>query len=417
MNKAAALIICLSMMMLASCGSKADSASSQQAAVNTTLTSQESSADETVTDKQADDDNDDDDTNELDMTSAETVFDSLTLDEKIGQLFIVAPETLNGEVDRYDRAESYDKSIGNNLKSYPVGGIIHFSENIIDPEQIKKFNSDLQSASRIPLFIAVDEEGGSITRIASNDSFDVKDFPDMYDIGATNDTDKAEEVGQTIGAYLKEYGFNTDFAPVADVFTNPYNTVIGTRSFSSDAITVSEMVSGCIDGFHKSGTICTLKHFPGHGDTDSDTHSGYVSVSKSWEELEKCELIPFKDNLEKTDMIMTAHITLPNVTGGTLPASISKEILTDRLRDELGYDGVIITDSMSMGAIALNYQPGDAAVKAIDAGADIILMPGSIKSSFEAVKAALDDGTLTIGQIDKSVMRVLKLKEKYGILK
>ncbi len=432
-KKIITLILCMLPIMLTACGNtpgKLEPLSSQDSTAATTTVAQsesksetttkadESSQEETTAAKKKKNKKKTDDTDkDAEKSRAQEVFESLTLDEKIGQLFIVDPETLNGTVDEYELATGFNDSIGNNMKAYPVGGIIHFAVNIIDPDQIQKFNSGLQKASKVPLMIAVDEEGGTITRIASNDSFDVKEFPDMYEIGATGDTANAEEVGETIGAYLKDYGFNVDFAPVSDVFTNPDNTVIGERAFSSDADTAAEMVSACIEGFHKSGMICTIKHFPGHGDTDADSHLGYVSVSKTWDELKECELIPFIENKDSTDMIMAAHITLPNITGEELPATLSKDIITDKLRNEIGYDGVIITDSMKMGAISTEYESGDATVKALQAGVDIILMPASLSESFEAVKAALDNGTLDEERIDESVMRILRLKEKYDILK
>lgn len=385
------------------------------------------SADEssTVSDSKTDDSKNDDssakddtsaaDTNDEndDRSKAEKVFDKMTLEEKIGQLFIVTPEQIDG----YDEtATMYDDTMKELIAKYPVGGIIQMTANVVDPEQIKTFNSKLSEISKYGLFIAVDEEGGGVARLGRNENFDVKTYTSMYDIGQTGDTENAKEVGVTIGKYLKEYGFNTDFAPDADVFTNPENTVIGDRAFSSDAKVAADMVTACIEGFHDSGMITAIKHFPGHGDTYEDTHTSGAVVNKSWEELLECELIPFINNLDKTDMVMISHITLPNVTDDGLPASLSKQMITDKLRKELGYDGIVITDSLSMQAAADGGSSGQTALKAFTAGADILLMPADLKDAFESIKAAVDSGEITQQRLDESVMRILKLKEKYDIL-
>ena len=348
-----------------------------------------------------------------DKSKAEQVFEQMSLNEKIGQLFIVNPEQIDG----YDETVTvYDDTMKDIIKKYPVGGIIQMTSNVEDPEQITKLNKKLQKISKYGLFIAVDEEGGSVARIALDYDFDVTRYSSMYDIGSTGDTEQAKEVGVTIGKYLKSYGFNVDFAPDADVYTNPENTVIGSRAFSSDPQTASDMVSACIDGFHKSNTICAIKHFPGHGDTAEDTHEGGAVVEKNWEELKDCELIPFINSLDKTDMVMVSHISLPNVTEDGLPASLSRQLVTDMLKGELGYQGIVITDSLSMGAISDSYDPAQAAVKAFEAGADILLMPGNLGEAFDGIKEALSTGLISEDRLNESVMKILTLKEKYGII-
>ena len=176
------------------------------------------------------------------------------------------------------------------------------------------------------------------------------------------------------------------------------------------------MVSACIDGFHSKGVMTCLKHFPGHGDTSEDTHDGFVSVEKTWDELLDEELIPFADNLDKTDMVMVAHITLPNVSDDGLPASLSKVMITDKLRGEMGYNGVVITDALAMGAIEENYKIEDSAVKVIEAGADLILMPSLFVDTYDAVLAAVNSGDISAERLDESVGRILTLKEKYGLI-
>lgn len=349
-------------------------------------------------------------------SKVQKMVDEMSVEEKVGQMFIVRADTLEEDVAVDIGVSWVDEDMKQTLVDYPVGGVIYFANNCYDPDQLSSLSDDLQASSDIPLFIAIDEEGGSVARIANNPEFGVEGYDSMLSIGNTGNTDNAEEVGETIGAYLSEYGINLDFAPVADIFTNPNNTVIGNRSFGTDAETVSSMVSACIDGFHSQNIMTCLKHYPGHGDTSGDTHTGYVQVTKTWDELLDEELIPFIDNLDKTDMIMAAHLTLPNVTSDGLPASLSKELLTDKLRGELGYDGVIITDSLLMGAVADNYSSAESAVKVVNAGADIILMPYSLSSAYNAVVKAVNDGSIPEERINESVTRILSLKEKYGLI-
>ena len=332
--------------------------------------------------------------------SAEEAFANMTLEEKIGQLFIVTPEQAGG----YD-----DVTI-------TVGGIIQMGGNVNSPEQIVDFNNELQNKSKYGLFIAVDEEGGRVARIGNNYNFDVPRYDSMLSIGNTGNTENARSVGRTIGAYIKRYGFNVDFAPDADVFTNPNNTVIGDRAFSTNPQVASSMVSACVDGFHESGIITSIKHFPGHGDTSEDTHLGTATMNKSWDELKSCELVPFINNLDKTDMIMISHITLPQVTSDGLPASLSRKIITKKLRGELGYSGIVITDALEMEAISNMYTSAQAAVKAFTAGADIILMPADINKAMSGIKTAVNNGEISEERLNESVMKILRLKEKYEIL-
>lgn len=220
--------------------------------------------------------------------AAQTMLENMTLREKIGQLFIIRPEALGGNM------TAFDENTALMLKDYPVGGVALFGKNISDEAQLTEL-------AKYSMLIGIDEEGGKVARIAQNESFDVERFDSM---GNVKTADEAENIGKVIGKYLKKYGINLNFAPVADVDSNPDNPVIGVRAFSCDPDTVSEMVSRQIDGYHQSGIITSIKHFPGHGDTDSDTHMGYVSLDKPWNEPKKVELVPFKNNLDKTDTVM-----------------------------------------------------------------------------------------------------------------
>lgn len=352
------------------------------------------------------------------VRTTKDVLGKMSLREKVGQLFIVRPEALaeNSNAETAPATDRVDDAVINRIEEYPVGGIALFSRNITSAEQLPMFISDLQSSSKYPLFIAVDEEGGRVARIANSDFFNVASYKSMEDIGKAGDASKAEEVGRQIGFYLKELGFNLDFAPVADTNTNPQNIVIGDRSYGSDPALVARMVSAQLDGMHDSGIMGTLKHFPGHGDTKDDTHSGYVSIEKTWDELKECELVPFITALPKADMVMVSHITAVNVTSDKLPTSMSETMITGKLRNELGYDGVIITDAMAMGAVADNYTSAEAAVTAVKAGVDIVLMPLNLDEAFNGVMNAVTDGEISMERLDESVMRILKLKARYKLI-
>lgn len=354
----------------------------------------------------------------------EKILKSMTIEEKVGQLFIVRPETLDpkytkkqaGNTKKY-AVTKINKNITKSLKKYKVGGIVMFAKNIKNPKQITKLNKDLQKNAKRKLFICVDEEGGSVARIANNKNFKVKKYPDMQKIGKSGKASKAKDVGYTIGKYLKKYEFNLDFAPVADINTNKKNIVIGKRAFGSTPSLVSKMVDAEIKGFHKAKIMACVKHFPGHGDTKGDTHTGYVSIKKNWNALKKCEIVPFKKAFSSaTDMVMVAHITANKVSKDKLPASLSYNMITKKLRKELKYNGVVITDSMEMGAVADNYTSAESAVMAIKAGADIVLMPYDFKAAYNAVLKAVKSGKISEKRLNESVLRILKLKKKYGLI-
>ena len=357
--------------------------------------------------------------------AAEMALAAMTTDQKIGQLFLVRPESLDPALTPEQAhnttlygATAVSEAMAQTLRDYPAGGVAVFGKNIVSPKQLKAFTAALQNASAVPLLLGIDEEGGSVSRIAGTTGFDEPRYNSAESVGATGDPAQAEAMGAAIGSYLAEYGFNLDFAPVADVNTNPKNIVIGSRAFGSDPALVAKMVSAEIAGLHRAGVMTCAKHYPGHGDTAGDTHDGYVSVTKTWDELKACELVPFTAAMDAgTDMIMAAHITAVNVTDDGLPASLSKEMITDRLRDGLGWNGVVITDALSMGAVLNNYSSADAAVKAVLAGADILLMPYDFKAAFNGVKDAVADGTISQARLDESVLRILDLKMRYGLLK
>ena len=299
-------------------------------------------------------------------------------------------------------------------EKYPVGGIILYAHNIENEAQLAKFIPQIRALKGSPL-LCIDEEGGRVARIGNNDNFKVDKFESMGAIGATGDPENAYKCGNTIGTYLNRYGFDIDFAPVADVNTNPENIVIGARAFSDNPDVAAPMVTNYLQGLKDAGVVGCIKHFPGHGDTKADTHFGYAQSMKTWDEMKNCEMITFKAGIAwGAQLIMTAHIATPNVTGSDIPATMSSVILQDKLRGELGYQNIIITDAMEMGAITKQYNNAQAAVGTLLAGADIVLGPQNFVEAFDAVIKAVEDGTLSEQRINQSVRRVLKLKKQIG---
>lgn len=344
---------------------------------------------------------------------ARQILDSMTREEKVYQLFIVQQEQITGVGTAVQSGETTRQAI----EKYPVGGIIYFAQNLETREQVSAMIEGIQSYSKLGLFISVDEEGGPVVRLADNAAMDIHWFDAMLTIGKTGDTEKAYEVGNTIGSQIGELGFNLDFAPVADVFSNPNNTVIGKRAFSSDPEVAAQMVAACVEGFNDSGILCTLKHFPGHGDTGADSHYGAAESTKTLEQLRECEFLPFQAGIDAgAPVIMMGHITLPNVTEEDIPATLSREIVTGLLREELGFEGLVITDAMNMGAITNHYSNGEAAVLAMQAGVDMILMPNDLTDSVDGILEALENGELTQEQIDEKVLRILMTKIDAGII-
>ena len=286
------------------------------------------------------------DDNPISPTPGDTVEEQLqkmTLREKVGQMFFVRPECLDTTIHGKEYAdlmplelqEVNDCMKGVNEK-YPVGGIILYAWNMKDETQLGQFLPQLKALNGKPL-MCIDEEGGRVARIANNENFHVKKYESMGAIGATGDPANAYECGNTIGTYLKYYGFNIDFAPVADVNTNPENIIIGPRAFSDDPAVAAPMVTNYLQGLKDAGIIGCIKHFPGHGDVKNDTHYGYAQTQKTWDEMLDCEIITFRAGIQwGCQLIMTAHISAPNVIGENIPSTMSSVILQDKLRRELG---------------------------------------------------------------------------------
>ncbi|MCI8313028.1 MAG: glycoside hydrolase family 3 protein [Lachnospiraceae bacterium] len=335
----------------------------------------------------------------------------MSLEERVLQLFVITPEALT----RVDTVVVAGEATKEAIIERPVGGLIYFQKNLQNPEQVKEMLSNTyqyyrEAGAPVP-FLSVDEEGGSVARIGGQSAFGVERLPDMRVIGENGNAEEAKRVGDVIGSYLSELGFNLDFAPDVDVLTNPQNEVVKKRSFGSDAELVSRMSMAVVKGLEEHGIYATLKHYPGHGATLSDSHKGYAYTDKTLEELMEEELIPFKEGIsEDIHFIMVAHISVPEITKDTVPCSLSPYMVTDVLREQLGYQGIVITDAMNMGAISQEYNSKEASVMALKAGVDLVLMPTDFEEAYQGVLSAIEEGELTEERIDESVRRVLRLK-------
>ena len=362
---------------------------------------------------------------------------NMTIEQKLAQMMIIA---IRYEPDTSKGITKLTKAYKKLLKKYDFGGLLMYANNMTDINQTVTMIREAQSASMksangIPMFICVDQEGGLVNRV----SFGTTGSGNMA-LAATGDTSNTEEIAGILGEEISALGFNMDFAPVSDVNNNPDNPVIGTRSFSDDPNTVAENVVAFIDGLNKYNISTSVKHFPGHGNVGEDSHTKLPLSELTLDELKECELIPFEAGIEAgADMIMTAHIQYPNIDDTTyiskddgkevyLPATLSKKIMTGLLRDEMGFDGIIISDSMQMDAIATHFDETDAAVLAINAGVDLLIRPSDVYQDDEIntfpdvnkymkkLAARVKAGDITEERLDESVGRILRLKFKKGIM-
>lgn len=341
------------------------------------------------------------------------LIEDMTLHDKICQLFIVTPEELTDSDSAVTAAGDVTKA---QLKEYPVGGVIYFSDNLVSQEQTKTMISRIQSFANdqigIPLFISVDEEGGTVARAADN--LGTTKFKDMYTY-RKDGADTAKSNAKIIASDLSALGFNLDFAPVADTWSNEENTVIGKRAYSDDYSEAAELVAAAVKGFHSGGVACVLKHFPGHGDTAEDSHEGSAYVNKPLDQLKSEDLIPFVAGIKAgADMVMVGHITVSNID--SQPATLSSEIIQDLLREDMRYRGIVITDALNMGAVANSYTQSELALKAFQAGNDILLCTGDLAGAVETMENAVETGALTEDRIDESLKRILQLKIDKGLL-
>jgi len=342
----------------------------------------------------------------------------MSLREKVGQLFIVRPESLepairyasDAELPPY-RLQAVSDGMRRRTADYPVGGVLLYGHNIDGPEQLKVFIRDLKALPGAPL-LCIDEEGGRVSRLANNPAFDVPRYESAAAMAAAG-PEATYDAARAIGGYLKQYGFDIDFAPVADVNTNPKNIIIGTRAFSDDPKHAAPLVAAYVRGLQDAGVTACLKHFPGHGDTLADTHLGYAFTRKSWQQMAACEMVSFREGIRAgARLVMAAHIAAPAVTGSDVPSTLSPVILTEKLRGELGFDGAVVTDALEMGAITQQYGSGEAAVRALQAGADLLLCPLDLRAAFDAVAGAVQAGILPEARLDESIRRLSLIRSR-----
>ena len=348
--------------------------------------------------------------NESINKKVEDKISTMTLEEKVGQMMFYG---VNGT--------NVDDKVVNLFEDQHAGGIILYGHrnfwgssldnNVKYVNSIKKAN---RQNSDIPLFIGFDEEGGSMSQLPQ----ELMRTPSKGELGNTNDSSLATGIGAGTAKKLKLLGINTDFGTVLDINTNKNNPIIGVRSYGSTKEKVTEIGINELKAIQNEGVIPTVKHFPGHGDTEVDSHLGLPSLNHDLNRLKSTELVPFQTAINNgVDMVMTAHIMLPQIDK-EYPATMSKKILTDLLRDEMGYKGVIITDDLEMQAISKNWDLGEAAIKSVEAGADILLVCHTIENQqkvYNAVVQGVNDGKIDENRIDESVRRILRLKYQYKL--
>lgn len=366
-----------------------------------------------------------------DSEAIKAIIDKMTLEQKVAQLFVVSPETLTG-VDSVQYAGDMTYQA---LQDYPVGGIVFAKDNIDSSSQFGTMTDNLQSYSEdisgLPLFLAAAEEGGSASVLGNNDNLDEyyensysddgSDYssssansvhsgaPSMAEIGRKDDSSNAYEAGKSIGSLMSAYGLNLDLAPVADVLSG--NSIgIGNRTFGTDAQTVSDMALEVIRGIQEEDVNAAMKYFPGYGAASSNM-SGFPVINSSLDELKKKEFLPYSNAIAQgLDFIMVGHISVPNVTGDDTPASLSEKMISEVLRKDLGFKGIVMTDYLNDKTIVKNYSAADAAVKAIQAGADLLVEPDDLEAAYEGVLKAVKKGDITEDRLDESIYRILRVK-------
>lgn len=338
----------------------------------------------------------------------QSLLSQMTLHEKICQMLVVTPESITG-VEAVTAAGDTTKKA---LQAMPVGGILYSKPNLRSKDQVKTMLENTQSYSAIPLMFTCDEEGGRVNRLMSTVNTTMigpmLDYKDQGEETAYNNA-------RTIASDMSALGFNADMAPVADVWSNPENTVIGDRAYSDDFRQAAVLVASAVEGFHAGGAATALKHFPGHGDTSEDSHYGAVFITKTLEEIREKELLPFQAGIQAdSDMVMIGHLILSDIDDQ--PAPFSHKIVTELLRQELGFDGVIITDGLQMKAMTDFYSDGQIACSAVKAGVDMLLCPANPEEAAAALEDAVKNGDITESRIEESVLRILKMKKERGMI-
>lgn len=350
---------------------------------------------------------------EVRPSNPQELLEQMSLEEKVYQMFMVKPEQLTGV---YPTTAS-GETTKNAIEEYPVGGIVYFADNLVSVPQTKDMISNVQQyakdSSGVGLFTAVDEEGGTVARVSQK--LGTTSFSNMKYYGDINDAGQGYTIGYTIGSDLHRLGFNVDFAPVADVNVNEYNE-LGNRIFSSNPYVVANMATSVATGLQDAGVCATFKHFPGLGAENGNTHDdSYVTIDRTVDQLREEEFVPFSTGINAgVDFVMVGHQIVTGF-GDNLPADLSYTAVTAYLRNELGFDGIAITDAQQMNTISTVYSSGDAAVMSVKAGIDIILMPEDLQESVNAVCNAVNNGEISESRIDESVTRILNQKYELGL--
>lgn len=339
-----------------------------------------------------------------------SMLEKMSLHEKVCQLLFVNPDVITGVKNTSVAGEISRVA----LQTYPVGGLIFSSGNLKNRTQVRDMLAGMRQMCAVAPFLGVDEEGGRVARVMTNADLGTTKLDSMFSYRSKGAAG-AKENGKIIGSDLKGLGFNLDFAPVADVWTNPNNTVIGDRAYSDDFAKAAELVAAAVEGFHEGGVACVLKHFPGHGDTDADSHQTLPEVTRSVAELREGEFLPFASGIKAgADMVMVGHLLLTDADPDT-PSSLSFAVVTDLLRQELGYNGVVITDGITMKALS-GYSEADRCIMAVNAGCDMLLGVEDVFTVTRALEAAVEDGTISQDRLDEAVVRILRLKIQRGLI-
>lgn len=358
--------------------------------------------------------------------TADELLREMTLEEKVGQLFVTYAYGRTADTpDPVNREEFGVDTPAQVVQKYHLGGIIHFtwSNSLYEPKQIAELSNGLQTAAtssgaQVPLLISTDQEQGQVTRITEP----VTQLPGNMALGAGRSPQDAERAAAITGQELRAMGLNMNFAPSGDVNVNPANPVIGVRSFSSDPALAAQFTAAQVRGYEDAqaageGVSASVKHFPGHGDTNTDSHTALPVIEHDRQQWEQLDAPPFKEAIAaNTDSVMSAHIVVPKLDDSGQPATLAPKVLTGMLRQELGYQGVVFTDSLQMEGVRQQHPDSEIPVLALQAGADVMLMPQNLQVAIDGVIAAVHDGRLTEQRIDESVSRVLKLKEGRGVL-
>ena len=330
--------------------------------------------------------------------------EAMPLEDKVAGLFIVTPEAITG----VSAAVQAGEGTRDALAQYAVGGLVYFAKNIQSEEQLKEMLANTKEYANYPVFLAVDEEGGSVARVASAGIG--PQVASAGDIAATGDTQNAYNAGVSIGSTLAGLGFNLDFAPVADL-ANVEGSIMEGRSYGADAGTVSGYVSAMVQGLEEQNVTACLKHFPGIGSSSQDTHDGMASSDRTEEQFRAEELAVFQAGIDAgAQMVMVGHMSAAGLTGDNEPCIFSRHLVTDILREELGYEGVIITDALNMSAISDYYGADEAAIMAVLAGCDMLLMPEDFEKAYNGILQAVADGNISEERIDDSLRRIYKIK-------